>query len=263
MTTAPKKLAARAIADVTQGTILATVDIAAPPERVFRALTTPEEIVRWWGSDEVYRTTGWTQDLQVGGAWRAEGKSANSEPFSVEGEFVEIDPPRKLVHTWKAPWDGGHVTTVVYRLDPTAGGTRVTVRHEGFAGRPESCQGHTAGWEQVLGWLDRGIEPAAASAPARFFFCRLLPPRPTFAMDMTPEEAAMMRDHAAYWREHLERGAAIVFGPVADPKGPWGLGVVRVTDEAELRAFEAGDPAIRAERGFRYESLPMLQAVTR
>jgi uncharacterized protein YndB with AHSA1/START domain len=261
MTTSPKKLAARAIADIGEGAILAIVDVAAPPDRVFRAITTPEEIVRWWGSDEAYRTTGWTQELRVGGPWRAEGRGADDSAFSVEGEFVEIDPPRRLVHTWKAPWDGGHVTTVTYRLDPAAGGTRVTVRHDGFAGRPESCQGHAAGWEQVLGWLDRDLAPAPSSAP-RFFFCRLIAPRPTFAADMTPEEAALMREHGAYWRGHLERGAAIVFGPVADPKGPWGLGVVRVADEAELRAFEAGDPVIRAERGFRYEALPMLQAVT-
>ena len=47
---------ARAIADVSSGVILATVSIAAPPERVFRAITEPGEIVRWWGSDELYRT---------------------------------------------------------------------------------------------------------------------------------------------------------------------------------------------------------------
>jgi uncharacterized protein YndB with AHSA1/START domain len=65
------KSSARAIADAGSGTILATVEIAAPPERVFRALTTPDEIVRWWGSDDAYRTTGFTADLQVGGRWHA------------------------------------------------------------------------------------------------------------------------------------------------------------------------------------------------
>jgi len=48
---------------------------------------------------------------------------------------------------------------------------------------------------------------------------RLLPPRPTFALDMTAEEAAMMAEHVAYWGGLLERGVAIVFGPVGDPKG--------------------------------------------
>jgi hypothetical protein len=53
---------------------------------------------------------------------------------------------------------------------------------------------------------------------------------------------------------------AIVFGPVAGPKGAWGLGVVRGADEAGVRVFEASDPAVRSKRGFRYEVLPMLCA---
>jgi hypothetical protein len=89
----------------------------------------------------------------------------------------------------------------------------------------------------------------------RFLFVRLPPLRPSFALDMNPEEAAVMRDHVADWTDNLKRCAAIVFGPVADPVGPWGLGVVRVKDEAEMRALEAGDPAIRSGRGFRYEVL--------
>ena len=72
-----------------------------------------------------------------------------------------------------------------------------------------------------------------------------------------------MGEHATYWRGHLAAGRAIVFGPVADPEGAWGLGVVRVKDEAEARAFEASDPAVRSGRGFRYEILPMPRAVFR
>ncbi len=147
-----KSGAARAVADVASGMLLAAVEIKAAPERVFRALSS-EEIVRWWGSADTYRTTRWTGELRVGGAWRAEGVGADGKPFSVGGEFVEIDPPRKLVQTWRADWDGGHTTTITYRLQPIAGGTRVTVRHEGFGDRVESCAGHAAGWERVLTWL--------------------------------------------------------------------------------------------------------------
>ncbi|APR85356.1 Hypothetical protein A7982_10705 [Minicystis rosea] len=261
MTTTAKKSSARSIADVTGGTILATVEIAASPERVFQALTSPEEVVRWWGSDETYRTTGWTTDLRVGGKWRANGQGSDGEPFAVEGEFLEIDPPRKLSQTWKPAWDGGNVTTLTYYLEPTAEGTRVTVRHEGFAGRPESCRSHGMGWEQVLGWLEKHAG-AAPAAPERTFFCRLIAPRPTFAMDMNAEERALMGEHVAYWMTQMRAGHVIVFGPVGDPKGPWGLGVVRFSDEAAVHAFQAGDPVIRAERGFRYEILPMLNAVT-
>jgi len=70
-----------------------------------------------------------------------------------------------------------------------------------------------------------------------------------------------MQSHVAYWSDLLARGKAVVFGPVADPHGPWGLGVIRVADEAEASALTEGDPAIRSERGFRYEVLPMLTAV--
>jgi uncharacterized protein YndB with AHSA1/START domain len=255
-----KKAAARAVADLSQGTIIATVEIAAPAERVFQSLTDPDELVRWWGSPEAYRTTEWVADLRPGGRWRAGGRGADGSTFAVEGEFVEIDPPRKLVQTWKPDWDGGHVTTITYRLESIPGGTRVTVRHEGFAGRPQSAEGHTSGWEQVLSWLQRHLSGAA---PTRYFLCRLIPPRPTFAQDMSDAERAMMQQHVAYWTGMAERGIAVVFGPVADPKGGWGVGIIAVQDEGDVRALERDDPAIKSGRGFRYEVLPMVQAVVR
>ncbi|MGB6494530.1 MAG: YciI family protein, partial [Methylocella sp.] len=154
-------------------------------------------------------------------------------------------------------WHEGPVTTVTYRLEATARGTRLIVRREGFAGQPEACRKRENGWLRVLGWLERYLLPVPDSAASRFFLCRLLPPRPTFAQDMNVEEAAVMREHAAYWNKHLHEGTAIVFGLVADPKGAWGVGIVRAADEASVRAFEASDPAIRSKRGFRYEILPM------
>ena len=157
MTQATIKGVPRAVADLASGLILATVAIAASPERVFRALGS-EEIVKWWGSAETYRTTKWTGDLRVGGAWRTDGVGADGQPFSVGGEFLEIDPPHKLVHTWRPDWDGGNVTTVTYWLEPIAGGTRVTLRHEGFAARRDACARHTQGWERVLGWLQAHFE---------------------------------------------------------------------------------------------------------
>lgn len=103
--------------------------------------------------------------------------------------------------------------------------------------------------------------PSPADAGERYYVCRLLPPRASFVQDMTTEEAAVMQAHAAYWAEQLRQGRAIVFGPVADPSGPWGLGVVRVKNEGDMRALEASDPAIQSGKGFRYEVLPMLRAV--
>jgi uncharacterized protein YndB with AHSA1/START domain/uncharacterized protein YciI len=258
---ADRSRGARAVADVIGGTILADVEIAATPERVFRAITSPEEVVRWWGSDEMYRTTKWDSDFRVHGRWRAEGLGSDGVPFSVEGEFLEIDPPRKLVQTWKPEWDGGHVTTVTYRLEAIESGTRVTVRHEGFGKLTESCRNHAQGWEFVLEWL-RGFtaKPARAAADHYFLF-RLLPPRPSFAFDMNDDEKAIMQEHSAHWRAHMQAGRLVVYGPVGDPKGTWGLGVVRAVDQAEVEAFGNSDPAIRSGRGFSYEILPIISAV--
>jgi len=94
-----------------------------------------------------------------------------------------------------------------------------------------------------------------------FFFCRLIAPRPTFAFDLNDEERALMGAHGAYLGGFGEKGKAVIFGPVADPAGPWGLGIFEVADEAELSAILDNDPTIKAGVGFRYEVLPMMQAV--
>ena len=94
-----------------------------------------------------------------------------------------------------------------------------------------------------------------------YFLCRLIPPRPTFAMDMTPPEAKAMNEHVAYWTDLLGKGKAIAFGPVMDPKGPWGVGLVSVRDAAELRELQENDPAVRAQIGLSYEAYEMPRLV--
>jgi uncharacterized protein YndB with AHSA1/START domain len=151
--TALKNSTARAIADVTQGMLLATIDIAVPAERVFRAIAS-EELAHWWGSPDLYRVTQWTGDLRVGGAWRSDGVDKDGKPFSVHGEFREVDPPNKLVQTWQYDWDSTNsITTITWRLTPVEGGTRVVVRHEGFGDAHDACASHANGWERVLTWL--------------------------------------------------------------------------------------------------------------
>ena len=76
------------------------------------------------------------------------------------------------------------------------------------------------------------------------FVFRLIAPRPTFALDMSDEEREIMGRHAAYWQPFVESGQMVVFGPVLDGTGSWGLGVLESDDEDELRAFAAGDPVV-------------------
>jgi len=71
MPMASERHAPRAAADGGGGTIIATADVAASPERVFRALTT-DEVERWWGHPDFYRQTRWRADLRVCGQWSVE-----------------------------------------------------------------------------------------------------------------------------------------------------------------------------------------------
>ncbi len=91
-----------------------------------------------------------------------------------------------------------------------------------------------------------------------YIFCRTNNPRPTFHRDMTQDERDTMQRHVAYWKQFADAGAAIVFGPVMDPSGVYGIGVYNVRDEDEFRTMLEHDPA----KGlFTFEFHPMAQAV--
>ncbi|HWZ81628.1 MAG TPA: SRPBCC domain-containing protein [Terriglobales bacterium] len=142
-----------------QDVIEIEVQIAAPPDRVFQAITDPTQLLRWWGQQGMYQTTKWCTDLRPGGRWSCEGVSdKDGSAFHVKGEYLEVDPPRLLVHTWISSWASDLTTVVRWKLDPVAGGTMLRINHSGFAGAPESAKGHYEGWIRVLSWMQRFVE---------------------------------------------------------------------------------------------------------
>lgn len=82
----------------------------------------------------------------------------------------------------------------------------------------------------------------------------LRPPRPDFMQTMTTEEKGIMQQHVVYWQELLHAGTMLVFGPVMDPKGGYGLGIVEVENEEQLRSLIDKDPAAKINK---YEYYPM------
>jgi len=96
-----------------------------------------------------------------------------------------------------------------------------------------------------------------------YFLLRLKGPRPSFPFDATEEEKARMQEHSAFWQEKADAGIAIVVGPVFDPDGAWGMGLVEVGDESAARALYEADPIIRAGLGFSYDVLPVPQLILR
>jgi uncharacterized protein YndB with AHSA1/START domain len=133
-------------------TVVVTIDIDAPPQRVYEAWTDPQQRIAWWGDDATYRTTKMESDLRVGGKWRTEGTSVDGKPFTVSGEYTRIEPPNVLGYTWISSWSGAATTHVLVELTPTSSGTHVSVTHSGFASAPDR-DAHGAGWKRVLGWL--------------------------------------------------------------------------------------------------------------
>lgn len=97
----------------------------------------------------------------------------------------------------------------------------------------------------------------------KYFFYRLLPPRATFPADATEEELAIMRKHVAYWTEHMQQGRVIAFGPVADARGSYGVGIITLRDDEEPQPLGENDPAIRSGAGFRFEFHPMPRVMYR
>ena len=87
----------------------------------------------------------------------------------------------------------------------------------------------------------------SARAPAKMqFLLKLIPPRPTFAADMTPEEGAVMQKHAAYWAEIFKTGKVLIIGPVLDPKGVWGMAVLETNSLADAQQMADNDPSVKS-----------------
>ena len=162
---------------------------------------------------------------------------------------------------WAAIPRTGPATTLTYDLTAIPGGTRLLVRRDGFKGREQACANHASGWIMVLGWLAGDISPKPPADTAKYYVARLLGSRPDFRTTLSAEELAMMQRHIAYWRPLMAEGKVLALGPVDDPRGSWGLGLMRVDSEAELLDLQSRDPAVLG--GLHYENLPMARAVWR
>jgi uncharacterized protein YndB with AHSA1/START domain len=140
--------------------MVSEIQIAAPPERVFHALTDPQQVVQWWGGQgagATFRCTEFAADLRVGGNWRSVGVTSEGHRFETTGQYLEVDSPRLLVQTWVSSWTGDIQTTVRWELEPTSHDTLLRIRHSGLAAHPELANSYR-GWPGILGWIQRLLE---------------------------------------------------------------------------------------------------------
>lgn len=142
-----------------------TIDIQAPPARVFRALTSKEELSAWFhvridgeiaAGREVWMTS--VHPEHAGQRWPV--------------RIVELTPPSRVVWQWHPgeidparDYSNEPSTTVTFVLEPSADGTRLTLSETGFdlLGLERRAKAHadnSQGWNDVLGWLQAHVETA-------------------------------------------------------------------------------------------------------
>jgi uncharacterized protein YndB with AHSA1/START domain len=140
-----------AVLNPNQDTIVSEIDIAAPAERVFRAIADAEVVRRRAPYLDVFE-----MDLRVGGKWRLEMTMPKPHRgvtvVKHDGEILELDPPRLLVYTWFANFhdDPKHRSIVRWELTATKTGTHVKVTHSGLASEPAARKDYANGWPGVL-----------------------------------------------------------------------------------------------------------------
>ena len=123
----------------------------APPDRVFAAWTDTAQLAEWYGPEGM-KAEIFANDLTVGGRYSLVMKSAEGE-YHLSGEYEEIEPPRKLVFTWK--WKTSDETTrVTIELRPEGDRTHLRLTHTGFA-EAEQTSSHNQGWSSSLNDLER------------------------------------------------------------------------------------------------------------
>jgi uncharacterized protein YndB with AHSA1/START domain len=120
------------------------IAIDASPETVWQFLVDPEKATRWMGQAA-------SLDPRPGGEYRVDVLPG----FVAVGEFVEVDPPRRLVHTWG--WEGNSEvapgsSTIEIELIPNGAGTTLRFTHSGLPS-PDAAGKHAHGWDRYLGRL--------------------------------------------------------------------------------------------------------------
>jgi uncharacterized protein YndB with AHSA1/START domain len=129
----------------------------APASVLFDAWTSAETLRRWWPAGWDWETPVADVDPRVGGRLRLVMRSPDGEEFGGSGEYLEIDPPSRLVFTWT--WDGheGHQGTQLVEVafeERDDGTTTVVLTNRGLKDE-ESKRSHREGWEKSLDNLDR------------------------------------------------------------------------------------------------------------
>jgi len=139
---------------MTDATITKTVTLAASRETVWAFLTDKDKLAEWFHPAEA--------DLVEGEDYALTGTAEDGSPVRLcWGTVEEMEPPSRLVYTFTVAPLGGVMTTVTWTLEEDAGGTRLTLVHEGLGAAaetaPDLLAALDAGWDKHLAALGRQV----------------------------------------------------------------------------------------------------------
>jgi glutathione S-transferase len=127
--------------------------IRAPRQRVFDAWTKAEEVKAWHAPGPL--TVSLAEiDLQPGGAYRIHMREPDGKEHRASGVYLEVDPPKKVVHSWG--WDGDHPvknSTVTLEFFERGDATEVVLTHAGITDAKERVD-HQSGWRSIIDKLE-------------------------------------------------------------------------------------------------------------
>jgi uncharacterized protein YndB with AHSA1/START domain len=127
---------------------------AAPPARVFEAWVAPAIASRWLFATPAGRIIRCDLDPRPGGALVITDRRAGDD-VEHRGEYVDVDPPRRLVFTFSVPKYSSVVTTVTIDIVPAGTGCELTLVHEGVL--PEWASQTEQGWRDLLARLEQAV----------------------------------------------------------------------------------------------------------
>jgi uncharacterized protein YndB with AHSA1/START domain len=121
------------------------------------------EVERWWTLPGVYRLKDWRADLRPQGAWSVCVAFCDSRSFDEWGEICAVEAPSRVVltrHFAADPLISERETTLACRFESSPRGALITLREDGFLGRPQAVHVAAENWEKILGWLDAHLSRA-------------------------------------------------------------------------------------------------------
>jgi len=133
--------------------------LAAAPDKVYRAFTTPDAMARWLPPDG-FTCAVQHMDARVGGSYRMSFTNfTTGQTHAFGGKYLELVPSERIRYTdsFEDPNLPGEMTTSV-SLKAVSVGTEIDIVQEGLpAAIPvEACY---LGWQQSLGYLAKLVEP--------------------------------------------------------------------------------------------------------